>query len=117
MTRPPLPEPDGWAGRDYYHRPATTLADISKFELEQARYTADQMREYADAENAALTEQVRVLREANAILTAEIDKLRYERDLLRIVVGGTAAADELLETPEAIFRLARIARDALGETK
>ena len=56
-------------------------------------------------------------RAANAILTAEIDTLRYERDLLRIVVEGTAAADELLETPEAIFRLARIARDALGETK
>ena len=46
---PPLPEPDGWAGKDWYHRPATTLADISKFELEQARYTADQMREYSDA--------------------------------------------------------------------
>ena len=56
-------------------------------------------------------------RAANAILTAEIDKLRYERDLLRIVVEGTAAADELLETPEAIFRLAWIAREALGETK
>ena len=48
---------------------------------------------------------------------AEIDKLRYERDLLRIVVEGAAAADELLENPEAIFRLAWIARDALGETK
>ena len=31
---------------------------------------------------------------------AEIDKLRYERDLLRIVVEGAAAADELLENPE-----------------
>ena len=41
---PPLPEPDGWAGKDWYHRPATTLADFSKFELEQARYTADQLR-------------------------------------------------------------------------
>ena len=61
---PLLPEPDGWAGRDYYHRPATTFADVSKFELEQARYTADQMREYSDACNAALTEQVRLLREA-----------------------------------------------------
>ena len=99
ITLPPLPEPDGWAGKDYYHRPATTLADII-FAPEQARYTADQMHEYAAAVSAA-----------------EIDKLRYERDLLRIVVEGTAAADELLETPEAIFRLARIARDALGETK
>ena len=100
ITLPPLPEPDGWAGRDYYHRPATTLSDISKFKLEQARYTAEQMHEYAAAVSAA-----------------EIDKLRYERDLLRIVVEGTAAADELLETPEAIYRLARIAREALGETK
>ena len=45
---PPLPEPDGWAGKDYYHRPATTLADII-FAPEQARYTADQMRDYAAA--------------------------------------------------------------------
>ena len=64
MIKLPLPEPDGWVGKDYYHRPATTLADISKFELEQARYTADQMRDYYDAKNAALTEQVRLLREA-----------------------------------------------------
>ena len=64
MTRPPLPEPDGWAGRDYYHRPATTFADVSKFTPEQARYTADQMHEYAAAENATLTEQVRLLTEA-----------------------------------------------------
>ena len=60
MTRLPLPEPDGWAGKDYYHRPATTLSGII-FAPEQARYTADQMHEYADAE---LTEQVRVLTEA-----------------------------------------------------
>lgn len=63
MTRLPLPEPDGWAGKDYYHRPATTLSDII-FAPEQARYTADQMHAYSDAENATLTEQVRVLREA-----------------------------------------------------
>ena len=49
MTSLPLPEPDGWAGKDWYHRPATTLADISKFKLEQARYTADQMHAYYDA--------------------------------------------------------------------
>ena len=46
--RLPLPEPDGWAGRDYYHRPATTLSDII-FAPEQARYTADQMQAYSDA--------------------------------------------------------------------
>ena len=48
--RLPLPEPNGWAGKDYYHRPATTpLADINKFAPEQARYTADQMHAYYDA--------------------------------------------------------------------
>lgn len=92
--RLPLPEPHGqlliW---DHNAKPTDPVRyrDI---------FTADQMHEYAAAVSAA-----------------EIDKLRYERDLLRIVVEGTAAADELLETPEAIFRLARIARDALGETK
>ena len=60
---PPLPEPDGWAGKDYYHRPATTLSDII-FAPEQARYTADQMHAYSDAEIATLTEQVRLLTEA-----------------------------------------------------
>ena len=87
--RLPLPEPDGWAGKDWYHRPATTLADISKFELEQARYTADQMHQYAAAVSATL----------------------------RAVVEGAAAADEFLENPEAIYRLARIARAALKATK
>ena len=62
MTRLPLPEPDGWAGKDYYHRPATTL--ISKFELEQARYTADQMRAYSvDAYRAGLEAAAKVLSE------------------------------------------------------
>ena len=125
MTRLPLPEPKKYFGVDA--------------EPDFLYFTAGQMYAYSDAENAALrdeaetfhtayrmkcdvetkalAEQVRVLREANAILTAEIDTLRYERDLLRIVVMGTAAADELLENPAAIFRLARIAREALGETK
>ena len=49
MIKLPLPEPDGWAGKDWYHRPATTLSDII-FAPEQARYTADQMRDYAAAE-------------------------------------------------------------------
>lgn len=40
-----------------------------------------------------------------------------EIDLLRTVVEGAAAADEFLETPEAIYRLARIAREALEKTK
>ena len=101
--RLPLPEPDGWAGKDYYHRPATTFADVSKFELEQARYTADQMHEYAAAVSAAEHVQGPMWRD--------------ERDLLRTVVESAAAADEFLENPEAIFRLARIARAALGATK
>jgi hypothetical protein len=32
------------------------------------------------------------------------------------VVEGAAAADEFLDSPEAIYRLARMARAALGET-
>ena len=48
---------------------------------------------------------------------AEIERLRDERDLLRIVVESAAAADEFLENPEAIYRLARIARAALKATK
>ena len=40
-----------------------------------------------------------------------------EIDLLRIVVESSAAADQFLEYAEAIFRLARIARAALGATK
>lgn len=47
MTRLPLPEP----GMSY------VIDGPSK-------YNAQQMREYSDAENAALREQVRVLREA-----------------------------------------------------
>ena len=83
MTRPPLPEPDGWAGRDYYHRPATTFADVSKFELEQARYTADQMHAYSDAENAALREQVRVLREALVMCSTAGDGLTLAQEAQR----------------------------------
>ena len=49
--------------------------------------------------------------------TAEIERLRDERALLRTVVESAAAADELLENPTAIFRLARIARAALGATE
>ena len=50
MTRLPLPEPKKYFGIDA--------------ESDFSYYTADQMRAYSDAENAALTEQVRVLREA-----------------------------------------------------
>lgn len=48
MTRLPLPEPKKYFGVDA--------------EPDFTYYTAGQMRDYADAENAALTEQVRVLR-------------------------------------------------------
>ena len=50
MTRLPLPEPKKYFGVD-------AEPDFSYF-------TASQMREYSDAENAALTEQVRLLTEA-----------------------------------------------------
>jgi hypothetical protein len=36
---------------------------------------------------------------------------------LREIVESIAAADEFLENPEAIYRLARMARAALKETK
>jgi hypothetical protein len=36
---------------------------------------------------------------------------------LREVVEGAAAADEFMDSPEAIYRLARMARAALKETK
>jgi len=36
---------------------------------------------------------------------------------LREIVESAAAADEFLDSPEAIFRLARLARAALRETK
>ena len=50
MTRLPLPEPKKYFGVDA--------------EPDFSYYTASQMREYSAAENAALREQVRVLREA-----------------------------------------------------
>lgn len=142
MTRLPLPEPDGWAGKDWYHRPATTLADISKFKLAQARYTADQMHAYYDACNAALqkqlnaakaiikgqdersTQQAREIgplmqraadvageREANAILTAENAALAEQVRVLREACAtfvewlrredvGFVAAGNSRETPE-----------------
>ena len=50
MTRLPLPEPKKYFGIDA--------------EPDFTYYTASQMREYSDAENAALREQVRVLRDA-----------------------------------------------------
>jgi hypothetical protein len=52
-------------------------------------FTADQMREYAAAVSAA---------DCAALLK---------------VVEGAAAADEFLDSPDAIFRLARMARAAL----
>lgn len=54
-----------------------------------SKYNAQQMREYAAAVSATL----------------------------RAVVESAAAADEFLENPEAIQRLARMARAALGATK
>lgn len=50
MTRLPLPEPKKYFGIDA--------------EPDFTYYTASQMHEYADAETAALTEQVRLLTEA-----------------------------------------------------
>jgi len=55
-------------------------------------YTENQMREYAAAVSAV------------------------DCAALREVVESTAAADEFMDSPEAIFRLARMARAALKAT-
>ena len=93
---PPLPEPDGWAGKDWYHRPATTLADISKFELEQARYTADQMHAYSDAENAALREDA----ERYRWLRREQVALSLPSSTVAALVADQSELDAAMETPE-----------------
>ena len=92
----PLPEPDGWAGKDWYHRPATTFADVSKFELEQARYTADQMREYSDAENAALREDA----ERYRWLRREQVALSLPSSTVAALVADQSELDAAMETPE-----------------
>jgi len=55
-----------------------------------AKYNADQMRAHAAAVSAA------------------------DNVALREIVEGAAAADEFLDSPEAIYRLAKMARAALG---
>jgi hypothetical protein len=80
-----LPEPKKYFGLD-------TESDFSY-------YTEGQMRDYAAAVSAA--ERVQGL------------MWKDERDALREVVESTAAADEFLENPAAIYRLARMARAAL----
>ena len=71
----------------------------------------------AAAEIDQLTLDLQKEWDAVVALKAQVREVRDERDLLRIVVESAAAADEFLENPEAIFRLARIARAALGATK
>lgn len=80
-----LPEPKKYFGLD-------TESDFSY-------YTAAQMREYAADVSAALRVQGLMWKD--------------ERDALREVVESSAAADEFLDSPEAIYRLARMARAAL----
>jgi hypothetical protein len=80
-----LPEPKKYFGLDA--------------EPDFSYYTEGQMREYA----AAVSDELRV----QGLIW------RDERDALRGVVEGAAAADEFLENPAAIYRLARMARAAL----
>ena len=82
-----------------------------------AKYNAQQMREYSDAENAGLQTTLADSRAYVERLKGRIDEVKAELATLRAVVEGAAAADEFLENPEAIYRLARIARAALGATK
>jgi len=72
------------------------------------------LERFARAIEAALQKQLNaaklIIVDQDAILTAEIDRLRA-------VVEGAAAADEFQNSPEAIQRLAAMARAALGATK
>ena len=68
-------------------------------------------------QHAQLHQQCTVQDDEQKTFADDLLAAAAEIDLLRIVVESAAAADEFLENPEAIFRLARIAREALGETK
>ena len=66
MTRLPLPEPKKYFGIDA--------------EPDFTYYTAGQMRDYADAEIAALREQVRVLRDALVMCSTAGDGLTLAQE-------------------------------------
>ena len=77
MTRLPLPEPKKYFGIDA--------------EPDFTYYTASQMREYSDAENAALREQVRVLRDALESIKhdSEFFSVSHLRSLAKIALEQT----------------------------
>ena len=89
---------------------------------QQCTVQDDEQKTFADDLLAAAAEIERLqttLADSRAYverLKGRIDEVKAEIDLLRIIVEGAAAADEFLENPEAIYRLARIARAALGAT-
>ena len=68
-------------------------------------------------QHAQLHQQCTVQDDEQLMFAEDLLAAAAEIDLLRIVVESAAAADQFLENPAAIFRLARIARAALGATK
>lgn len=68
-------------------------------------------------QHAQLHQQCTVRDDEQIMFAQDLLAAAAEIDLLRIVVESAAAADQFLENPAAIFRLARIARAALEATK
>ena len=135
-TRLPLPSPMDycyeWDGLYGTRKFSAALHNGAPPSRSVPIYTADQMRQYADAECAALRAELAKHQESEfhpdwSMLSATREGLAEHQDMiqrlseqvrvLREVVESAAAADEFLENPEAIFRLARMARKALGGTK
>lgn len=54
-----LPEPDGYAGRDYYERLATSLLPADKLLPENARFTAKQLQAYGKAKRREALDDAR----------------------------------------------------------
>ena len=98
----------------------------------EGTYSADQLRDYSDACNAALRAELAKHQESEfhpdwSMLSATRDSLAEHQDMirrlseqvrvLREVVESAAAADVFQNSPGAMDRLAVMARKALGGTK
>ena len=139
-TRLPLPEPVAYEAYAAMYGPELSYSKKGIKSLLVKLYTAKQMREYADAENAALLKEVERLKtvpmkyrrmtfnaqlqDDNIELMHQMDDLRKKNAtlqsqfrVLREVVESAAAADEFYDHPLAIKRLAVMARKALGGTE
>lgn len=58
-----MPEPDGWAGRDFYEHSASTMLRPENFPVENARYTAAHMLAMFDAATERAAKQVQAVAE------------------------------------------------------